>query len=413
MKPDTTAYAKTQCLYRRRNILIGLVGALASTAIAIMPTNVHSQTLDPPNAEGCLGVISLSRNEARVTENRNEYLKHQESFCLEYHSAKKSDRTAEYGASYKLLSLSLGSDSMSAESLATRFCGDNGTTIERELAYETYLKNVQGDAYEAYKACLDSASDGGLFFRREGAMFLHDEFILGVMFRARTTDEVAKVSFDATKGVNCAWKQGDTVAAGATIDMRDSVQVNIRCHRDNWKMKSGVSIYRINGGARMTLSWHPYDEQYQPVNAMRNMQQSIEELQLDLSDLKENGTVPTGTIAAFLSKECPKHWSPAEGHEDRPNLSGRFLVGVGEYTQDGAMRFDIGQKGGSHQTRVTVQSNQFHCCKGDQGVMGVGAEWREEGGVGVIGEGNTRDWRTSGWMNHFPPYAAVHFCVKD
>ena len=396
----------------RRNLKAALVGLLAGAIVIIAPIPATTQE---SNEDRCLGVINKGRAETRTVVSQDDFFRHRDNFCREYNSSRQTGRVASYGGSYKFLSFSASTSRMSAEAVAARYCRDTSEERRREADYENYTSQVPREAFEAYRACLRSANTDGVFVDHDGFVLLHNELLFGVRFQSSSAGEVAQMRATSTSGVTCLWKHlgEDVQGNGDVIVMRSSTQANLHCTRERWDAESGVTIDRANGSARMAFRWLPYDEDLNPVDRLNEMQERIEETQAEITSLRENGVVPAGTIAAFYSETCPAHWSPANGEMNRPNLNGRFLVGSGTSTQDENLQFGVRQTGGAHQMRVAVMSNEFQCCKGDQGIMGVRVEWRDEGESNVSGGGDHHKWREPGWMNHFPPYFAVKYCVKD
>ena len=131
-----------------------------------------------------------------------------------------------------------------------------------------------------------------------------------------------------------------------------------------------------------------------------------------IQDLQKS-SVPKGTIAAFVQNVCPNGWSEMDGTNQLPDFRGRFLVGVGPYSQDQERELRLGQRGGSHRMRIKAYGNEAKCCSGDRSIIQLNVEWMGEGEVAVEGHGDGhKEQRKSRWMNHFPPYVAVRWCMK-
>lgn len=151
-----------------------------------------------------------------------------------------------------------------------------------------------------------------------------------------------------------------------------------------------------------------------PLEVIRKEAEKIKaELREITPDLRKS-SVPSGTIAAFLRADCPDNWSEMDGADGSSDLRGRFLVGVGPFPQDKERELRLRDDGGSHQMRIKAYGNQADCCTDDQGIIQVNVEWKDEGEVTVVGRGDAhREVSTSDWMNHFPPYVAVRWCMKS
>ncbi len=117
--------------------------------------------------------------------------------------------------------------------------------------------------------------------------------------------------------------------------------------------------------------------------------------------------VPSGVIMPFSAASCPTAWSPADGNANRPNLLGRFPIGVGNLPQGGSVT--LRQTGGSHMWRLYGAGPGRGCrtCY-NYDLSNTGWGWQGETDVTV---GNGTSW--TGYSNHLPPYTGVLWCVKD
>ncbi len=117
--------------------------------------------------------------------------------------------------------------------------------------------------------------------------------------------------------------------------------------------------------------------------------------------------VPKGMIMSFNLAACPTGWSPADGNGGRPNMIGRFPLGIGNLPQGGSVT--LAANGGSHMWRMYAGGTAYgsRCCH-NYDITEVGMGWQGE--VDVTANKN------QGWLayqNHLPPYTAVLYCVKD
>ena len=273
-------------------VSVGVSGALICFGLALAPPVLLAQ--ESPETR-CIDVINASRGETRIIVNKREFLIHQEFFCREYIKSRKNNRTASFGGSYSILSLSHGNTRLSEDAVATKYCREDGAARRSELSYQEYTSQVPRDAFRAYEACVASAREDGVIFDSRGSTITHNQLLFGVQFNADTRDEEANVRWTATDGVICDW-DGENVD-GRIVTITDSTQVNLQCRRENWSIESVVTVNRTNGRARMAFKWQPYDEDKNPVYPIRDLQDKIEHLNLQLSDLAgrtvrlESGTI--------------------------------------------------------------------------------------------------------------------------
>jgi hypothetical protein len=123
------------------------------------------------------------------------------------------------------------------------------------------------------------------------------------------------------------------------------------------------------------------------------------------------GCTPPGMVAPFYRAQCPSGWAEADGVHHKLNLQGRTVLGVGPWAQGGG-EINLGEAKGSHKMRVSVLENQNAPKKGDNSIEGVRVEWEEEGKTEARGTKEARMWMQGPWMDHFPPYVGLLYCVK-
>ncbi|MFQ5665259.1 MAG: hypothetical protein ACE5I7_02390 [Candidatus Binatia bacterium] len=123
------------------------------------------------------------------------------------------------------------------------------------------------------------------------------------------------------------------------------------------------------------------------------------------------GCTPRGLVAGFYRAECPRGWAEADGSHHKLNLEGRTIVGVGPWPQGGG-EISLGESGGSHKMRVSVLENQNARKRGDNSIEGVRVEWEDEGKTEARGTKEDLLWRQGPWLDHFPPYVGLLYCVK-
>ena len=114
--------------------------ALCCFAVGFAPNQTTAQE---SHEDRCLGVINMSRGEARSIASQEDFFTHQRNYCREFESARSSGRTASFGVSYNVLSLSASSSRMSTEAVAEQYCEEDGTIRRNEADYNNYkLKSL-------------------------------------------------------------------------------------------------------------------------------------------------------------------------------------------------------------------------------------------------------------------------------
>lgn len=122
---------------------------------------------------------------------------------------------------------------------------------------------------------------------------------------------------------------------------------------------------------------------------------------------------PKGTILAWYSKSgvVPKGWAVCDGSNGTPDLRGRFLMGVSNFS-------DVGQKGGSNTASISIPSHKHDIAKGSkQDAL------RAENGGGVMSHTTVVDYlyntytvesgATSLNISALPPYETVLYIMKN
>jgi subtilisin-like proprotein convertase family protein len=124
---------------------------------------------------------------------------------------------------------------------------------------------------------------------------------------------------------------------------------------------------------------------------------------------------PRGMVAPFHLAECPAGWSPADGADNRPDLRGRFPLGVGALPQDALTRIALGQGGGSHQWRIGMIAFHEEGTAGANGHAAGGFQfgWRDEVDVAEVGSTRPAASVVTGYFNHLPPFRGLLYCIKD
>ena len=125
---------------------------------------------------------------------------------------------------------------------------------------------------------------------------------------------------------------------------------------------------------------------------------------------------PKGIIALWSgsSDRIPNGWTLCDGNNESPNLSGRFVVGVGTLTGTPDPPYRVGDMGGYNKVTLTVKEIPAHTHittlpKDD-------ARWGRDGKAGLWGPG-TADFEsqpTGGGQPHEnrPPFYALCYIMR-
>ena len=363
-------------------------------------------------AQNCENILAVSKIVNITISASAAVEQHAYSFCNEYRKHREDASTSSFGASYEFLSATFGTTTTTVDQVASRYCSASSDYAANRDAYKRYAEAISPNAYDAYEQCV-KLSERGLVFDVNIASVLPKELSLSVSFVSGSEDDtVANVRLTPSSDVHCLWdeesKDVRSMASGSTAVFR--------CMREDQTRRSYVRITRMDQfEGEMVFPWSAYDEAGVSVNSLAAIQSRLDALMHRMSGLRNEveAAIPEGTVAAFSVPSCPSGWSQADGKGGRPNLSGRFLVGVGQYTQDADRRFSLGQTGGSHRMRLGIKNNEAKCCSGDAAIAAVTVVWHQEGKLRVHNQSDNQKERWSNWMNHFPPYAALLFCVKE
>ena len=78
-----------------------------------------------------------------------------------------------------------------------------------------------------------------------------------------------------------------------------------------------------------------------------------------------HGTIPLGGIIMWSGDVAPNGWAICDGENDTPNLSGRFIVGIGKTDQAGATKYELGKSNvGQERVGITIAQLPDHTHSG-------------------------------------------------
>jgi len=266
------------------------------------------------HAEECSSIIALSKTTSSTVKSKDTFERHVNNFCSEYSRATGSNRSSQYGISYKFLSLSMGSNSANSESLASKYCSASDSTESSNDAYKEYIETISPYAYSAYQSCLDM-SKNNLKFKLDMASLLPKRFSLFVQFNSNSQED-ATLSFFAPEEVSCSWHQFDT----PTIAIPSGSTALLNCSRKNSQQRTYVQVFRTNASTTpISIPWGAYDKNGVPIDMIRELEKKYKKLLSENENLQNS---LKGSVTAFNSDECPTGW------KEYTLAYGRFIRGL-------------------------------------------------------------------------------------
>ncbi|WP_147329582.1 hypothetical protein [Paraburkholderia sp. DHOC27] len=289
---------------------------LQATALCLAAVSLPVVAQD----DTCVGLIGLSRVTSQTVADRSDLESAARQFCSDYSHHKGDSSGFNFGASYGLLSASLGSSSTSVDDVASHYCDASNNESAKSDAYRQYVESIAPGAYDAYKTCADSQND--IEFKAQGSTTT--EMTLSYLYRANHTDAGwGSLTYATSHDVSCHWNQSKTAVqripnGGAGL---------LSCRRPSPGATSFVTVIRTDGAGSLNIPWPAYDENNIPIDNLRQITQSLQSLQASVAF----NQLPIGTILPYYSKALvPAGWVLCDGsHPDKcPDLTGLFLRGV-------------------------------------------------------------------------------------
>ena len=345
----------------------------------------------------CTDIISLSKLSSTTVENRNRLERHARNFCNVYSRSSSRGGTAQYGISYNVLSASMGSSNVSADTVASEYCDNSSGFTSREDAYEQYIETIAPGAYSAYEKCIEF-SRNDVIFTLDPASVLANQFTLTVEFTSRVRNATAEFSFSASNDVRCKWNNSNSnefvMQVGSTT---------LKCERDDTSRRSYVTVIRSNSTqSTITVPWQAYSNGV-PTNLIVNLNQEYSNFVRSFR----------GAIAAFDSERCPDGWEPFN------DANGRVIIGAGAST--GLTTRNVDETGGVETHTLTTQELPTHKHKTVEAGDSSNSTWGVSSGMN--GRHGVR------WQNPFatsytepvggnkphenmPPFFVLQYCRK-
>ena len=374
------------------------------TAGAIGTSSIYGQ--DQPDR--CLELLRYSRTISQTLMSETQFDIAKSNFCSEYQESRAAGRSANYGGSYELLSVSMGTASNSDQNVASKYCADSEIGGGTSADFQQYLTGIDPGAYSAYSACVN-ARTSGVEVRLLGNA-TRDRLEVLVSFVTDNADDEADLMWTSSTPVTC---RSDVAEGGDPDSQRFRLSSDERtllvCSRDNPRADPRieadyVNVVRRNGNAAVSIAWQKYNENGTPINTMEAVQDSLARLSAELSMLKENAIIVTDQECGSLGD-----WEPYAGS------AGRIPIGAGTGSDVNGVirRFAIGDDSvGEYVHTLSLEEMPVHDHGYGGSALGGGHECNGTCRRMAPVPGTTTDQAGEGRPhNNMPPTFAMNFCI--
>lgn len=354
------------------------------------------------SANECTKLIALSKVSAKKIENKSMFESHASSFCKEYQRSQRSQSQANYGASYKFLSASMGKSRGNTSEIASRYCSNDSGGTKKDSAYEEYIEHIQVGAYSAYKQCLKFSSKG-IKFEIDQNTFDPVEMTIDVLYHTQDRDEFKNLTFKAKKGINCAWTKGEVNnEKPKAVKIESGRKGTLECTRSEAiKHKPGyIKISTNAADSSFSIRWPGYNDKDIPIDLVNDLrvkyQTLIEKNDTLLASLKDS-------VVAFDKENCPGGWYEySKGY-------GRFIRGLD--------KSGLGIDAEKNRIIGSVQNDDFKNHNHLQRYRNVKGHFSSSGWEHVphVNGGSTKGQSTtsSGGAETRPKNVALLYCIKE
>lgn len=238
------------------------------------------------HAQQCETVVALSKVVSTVVSDKDSVDQHASNFCNEYARSSGRSSSSSFGASYKFLSASFGSSSVSIDEVASKYCSASNNYSATRDAYKQYIEAISPNAYSAYEQCLRMTKQD-LRFNVNLASVLPTQFSMSVAFTSSVKNSInAKLAYSASDGIKCKWDTSET----RSVSMASGSSAILDCSRPDQTKRGYITVVRGDATSSdpLTLPWQAYSKDGVPVDAMASLQKTITGLQGDLASVSNN-----------------------------------------------------------------------------------------------------------------------------
>lgn len=292
--------------------------------LAILATSLGA------SAQECESVVALSKVVSTVVSNRDSVEQHAANFCNEYSRSSGRSSSSSFGASFKFLAASFGSNSASVDEVASKYCSASNSSSATKDAYKQYIESISPNAYSAYEQCLRMTKQD-LRFSVNLASVLPAQFSMSVAFTSSVSgSQAAKLAYSASDGISCKWG----TSSEKTLSMPSGSSALLDCSRTDQTKRGYVMVVRSDATSSdpLTLPWQAYNREGVPVDTLAELQQSIRNMQMSVAELRSSVALDCAmetAVSGTTSYSVAEAKIPDARRQDYRVTGGSCKTGIG------------------------------------------------------------------------------------
>jgi len=261
--------------------------------------------------EQCNRLIELSKLKNQTFTDSRSFEQYQRAFCSDYQQFKSQGKAMSAGAAYGPISANYGQSSSNLESVASRYCEDNGSIKATSDMYRDYVETIAPGAFESYNNCLGLKRRNITFDLPPTAIKpTSASFIISNTDQNRNAFD--ELRFRAAPGITCTWSDP---APGNRLKLKGQSAATLDCQRSKSDSEGYVLVYAATlPNSAVTVPWEVYVDGA-PTSVVRRLQDAT----LALSEMRAS---MIGSVVAFNATSCPVGWAPYVPAQ------GRFIRGI-------------------------------------------------------------------------------------
>lgn len=284
---------------------LGIVAATAMLTFTFGATSAEAQV------SACSRIIELSKLRNETVTDSQSFAQYQRDFCRDYRSYKSSGQAMSAGGSYGPISADFGQSSSSIDSVASRYCENDGSVKSTADAYRQYIESIAPGAFESYNNCINLGKNNIEFTLPPTAIQPTN-----ATFIVSNTDPKAtsfdKIRYRAAPGINCQW---DRPGASNEIQLRGQSAATLNCSRASADRTGYIIMYATTiPSSAVTVAWDEY-QGGAPMSVVRQLQTATAEMTALRDSLR-------AAVVSFNATTCPNGWDPYVPAQ------GRFIRGI-------------------------------------------------------------------------------------